>query len=65
MENLKEIIESLTDDQKKEVADFIQTMMARGSQRVKTRLRQDWAGKLAASNSGQSMLELQRSTYHG
>lgn len=65
MDNLNEIIESLSDDQKKEVAEFIQTLMARGSTRVKTRLRQDWAGKLAPAPGGQSMLELQRTTYHG
>ncbi len=65
MDNLNEVINSLTDDQKNEVGEFIQTMMARGSQRVKTRLRQDWAGKLASANGGQSMLDLQRSTYHG
>ncbi|MDP8246303.1 MAG: hypothetical protein P9L94_19625 [Candidatus Hinthialibacter antarcticus] len=64
MENLNEIIDSLTDDQKKEVAEFVQTMMARGSQRVKTRLRQDWAGKLSPAPSGQTMLELQQTTYH-
>lgn len=63
MDNLNEVINSLTYDQKKEVADFVQTMMARSSQRAKTRLRQDWAGKLAPAPAGQSMLDLQHSTY--
>ncbi|MBI1389435.1 MAG: DUF2281 domain-containing protein [bacterium] len=60
--DLNEIINSLTDDQKEEVVQFIQSLMARGAQRPRTRLRQDWAGAMSGGASG-SAVELQRSVY--
>lgn len=63
MENLNEIIQGLSEDQQNEVAEFVQSLMARGAKRPKTRLRQDWAGKLSGAAEGKSMLDLQRSAY--
>ena len=59
--NLSDVIAALTDDQQMEVHDFVMTMMDRGAQRPKTRLRQDWAGGLVGNKPELSALELQRS----
>lgn len=63
LENLCEIIASLTEEQQDEVQDFVMLLAERGSQRPKTRLRQDWAGGLISDNAKSSALEIQRDIF--
>ncbi len=60
MEELKDLIETLPPDLKKEVEDFVKFLLEKRAKRRGNRLSQDWAGALKEFRNQFTSLELQK-----
>jgi len=62
MKELKDLIETLPPDLKKEVEDFVEFLLEKKSKKQGKRLSQDWAGALKEFRDQFTSLGLQKKT---
>jgi mRNA-degrading endonuclease RelE of RelBE toxin-antitoxin system len=60
MKNIEEIIRELPPELRREVEDFVQTLVAKQKRKTGVKLRQDWAGALRDFRDQYTSLELQK-----
>jgi hypothetical protein len=60
MRNIEEIIKELPPELRREVEDFVQTLVAKQKRKTGVKLRQDWAGGLREFRDQYTALELQK-----